>query len=412
MGKAAILLVVGTGLLLLWSGRDLSDNSVTAYDNAMDYYEGGVTRYIAIAGANMAANQIFLTPPNLNGYGWWAGYTSPVSFAGGKFTVIIDSTSSVDPITGQRRLTLKSTAVYRDSTFTVRVILRPSNFAKFAFYAGASGASDAYWATGDSAFGPVHSEGFLRTTGTPYFGGKVTTLNGIDSTSWSGHPIFNAGVESGVSIPMNKSYQGLGTAAAAAGGKKFTGNDDLYLNFAGDSIKYHRASNPDTTRLLSSWCPNGAIALTTGTGTVHVQGTVKGHYTVGALDSSGSAGRVVIDGNLTYNSDPRTTPTSTDMLGIVAWNDINIKDNGSSYFTVMASLFSYTNAVTVENYDSRAKGTLYTLGGWTVQKVAATSSSDLSHGYSVMIQFDSRFASSSPPYFPGTNAYEILAWYE
>ncbi len=411
MGKAAILLVIGVGMLLLWRGKDMSDTGVVAYDNVMGYYEGGVTRYIAISGANMAANKIFMAPPGIGGNPWWPGYTTPVKFAGGTFTVTVDSTSSIDPLSGTRRLTMRSRAVYRDSTYTVRVILRPSNFAKFAFYAGAAGASDAYWATGDSALGPVHSQGFLRTTGTPYFGGKVTTLNGIDSTSWSGHPTFAAGVENGVSIPMNRSFENLGIAANS-GGKTFTGNEDLYLNFQGDSIKWHRAAYPDSTALVSSWAPNGAIALTNGNGKVHVKGIVKGRYTVGALDSSGSGGKMVIDDNLTYYTDPRVNLSSTDMLGLVAHKDINIRDNGSTLFNVQASMFSYSDAVTVEHYDTRPKGTLSTFGGWTVMKVAPTSSSDLSHGYSVKIVFDPRFAVTAPPYFPGTNGYEILAWYE
>ena len=167
----------------------------------------------------------------------------------------------------------------------------------------------------------------------------------------------------------------------------------------------------DTTNLLSSWAPNGAIALTTGAGTVHVKGTIKGRYTVGALDST-LGGKMVIDDNLTYYTDPRVNLSSTDMLGLVAYRDINIRDNGSPNFTIQGSLFSYSDAVTVENYNSRPKGTLYTYGGWTVMKVAPTSSTDLSHGYSVKLVFDPRFAVTAPPYFPGTNGYEILAWYE
>ena len=62
MGKASILLVVGFGIFFLMSGLNLSSVSVRAYDNAMDYYEGGTPRNIAIAGANMAANRLFYDP--------------------------------------------------------------------------------------------------------------------------------------------------------------------------------------------------------------------------------------------------------------------------------------------------------------------------------------------------------------
>jgi hypothetical protein len=414
MGKASILLVLGYIAILLLSGVLMSDMSVQAYSNALRYYQGTKGRNIAIAGANLAANYIFLYPPNINGNGWFAGYTTPVSFDGGTFTVTIDSTTSVDPLTGERRLTLRSVALYDDSTTTVVVTLHPSNFAKFAVYAGTSAAS-VYWATGDSAFGPVHVQGTLRTTGKPYFGGKVTTLNGVDSTSWSGHPVFNAGVENGVSIPLNKNYQKL-RDKASSGGKLFSGNDDLYLKFKGDSIVWRRGTNPDTTSLLSSFAPNGTIVLNNSNGALHVQGTVKGRYTVGSLDtSSSSRGKIVIDNDLVYNTDPRTNPTSTDMLGVVAYNSITIKDNtstGGPNFTVMGALFSYSNAIQVENYNSRALGTLYSYGGWTVQDIAATTNSSITKGLMVNIRFDERFRTTSPPFFPTTNAYEILGWYE
>jgi hypothetical protein len=415
MGKAAVILVLGYSALLLMSGVLISDMSVQAYDNAISYYDDETTRNIAISGANIAANYSFLYPPLIDGNAWFNGYTTPVSFNGGTFVVTVDSTSSVDPLTGDKRLTLRSTATYRDSTATVLVILRPSSFSKFAMYSGTT-ASAVFWATLDSIFGPTHVQGVLRTTGTPFFGGKVTAKDGVDSTSWSGHPIFNAGVETGVSIPLNKDYSKL-RDKAANGGKVFTGDDDLFLHFKGDSITYRRGSDPDTTRLTSTFAPNGAIILNNSHGQVHVKGTVKGRYTVGAIDDGGSShGQVIIDDNILYNTDPRTDPTSTDMLGIVANSHITIADNnatgGGPNFTVMAALFSYSGAVDVENLHSRPLGTLYTYGGWTVEDIHATTNSSITRGLSVNVRFDERFRTSAPPYFPTTKAYEILAWYE
>jgi len=418
MGKASILLVAGYSLLMLMSGALLSGVSTQAYDNAIGYYESAVVRNIAVAGANMAANYLFLNPPLINGNPWFPGYATPVQFAGGSFTVVVDSTSSIDPLTGDRRLTLLSTGNYRDSSYSVKVIMRPSNFAKFAVYAGVS-AANAYWETGDSVLGPVHTQGTLKTTGRPFFGGKVTTKNGVDSTSLgASHPIFNAGLETGVSIPLNKTYRKLADKAAN-NGKLFTGAGDLYLKFKGDSIMWHRAGKPDTTSYLPTFSPNGAIVLGAGTGNIFVDGTVKGRYTIGSLDSTGGAskGRVVITGDLKYATNPLTSPTATDMLGIVAWNDVNIKDNGAAQFHVQASLFSYKLGLTVENYNTRPPGQLQTLGGWIVENIYATSNgialgSAGSKGYKCRILFDERFRSSSPPFFPTTGAYEILAWYE
>ncbi|MBP1656384.1 MAG: hypothetical protein H6Q31_985, partial [Bacteroidetes bacterium] len=102
-------------------------------------------------------------------------------------------------------------------------------------------------------------------------------------------------------------------------------------------------------------------------------------------------------------------------LGIVAHSNITIKDNSATSdpnFTVMAALFSYASAIDVENYNSRPLGTFYTLGGWTVNDIHATTNTAITRGLMVNVLFDERFRTTSPPYFPTTNAYEILAWYE
>ena len=78
----------------------------------------------------------------------------------------------------------------------------------------------------------------------------------------------------------------------------------------------------------------------------------------------------------------------------------------------MAALFSYAGAVQVENLSTRNLGTLYSFGGWTVQDIQATTNPSITTGLMANIRFDERFRTSSPPYFPTTKSYEILAWYE
>lgn len=413
MGKASILLVVGLGIFFLMSGLNLSSTSVRAYDNAMDYYEGGTARNIAIAGANIAANKLFTTPPLINGNAWWPGYLTPIKFQGGQFIVTIDSTTSIDPISGERRLTMRSVGTYRDSTFRVLAIMRQSNFSKFAVYAGVS-AANAYWETGDSVFGPAHTQGVMNVTGRPYFGGKVTTKNGVDS-SHAGHPNFTAGVETGVSIPLSTDFSRL-VNAAANNGRTFTTNDDVTMKFQGDSVRWHVGSHPDTTTAMATFAPNGAI-VHRGRGNLYVEGVIKGRVTIGSVNTQPGGGRVIFTGNTVYNTDPRVDPSSQDMFGVVAYRDINIANNEASTFTVNGSLMSVTMGVTVENYNSRNQGIFYTLGGWIGENVYPTSNGIAfgvagSKGLKANIRYDERLRTQSPPYFPSTNGYEILAWYE
>ena len=421
MGKAAILLVAGYSLLLLMSGLTMSDVATQALDNSVRYYDAINVRNIAISGANMACNYVFTNPPWVFGNPWWAGTASPVQFGGGQYMITVDSTSSIDPVTGDRRVTITSVGRYRDSTHVVRLIMRPSNFAKFALYAGTTAAMAAYWETGDSVFGPVHSQGHLKVSGRPYFGGKVTTRNGVDSTSYPGgphHPTFMAGLENGISIPMNRSFNRL-SEAAQSGGRFITGvGGDLYLHLTGDSVTWHRGSDPDTTTYIPDFAPNGALVLQRGN--VHLKGVLDGRLTIGALDSSGgtSRGRIILDDDIRYQTDPRVDPSSDDVLGLVAYNDVNIDgDKTKSSFHMQASIFAYKRGVTVEGYNSRTPGNLYTLGGWIVENVFPTSNgvplgNAGSKGFKASVLFDERFRRISPPYFPTTALYEVLAWYE
>lgn len=417
MGKLSLLMVVAFGGAVLLTALTMGDVRVSAYDNAIRYYETTVVHDIALAGANITANQLFLNPPEMNGNAWFDGYTTPVSFGGGSFVTHLDS-GLTDPFTGEKRIRLRSTATYGDSTYTVMAIMGPSRFSKFAVWAGPTASAGAYWETGDSALGPVHSQGTLKTIGSPFFGGKTSCKDGVVYHAGA-TPIFNAGLETGVSIPMNRNYRRV-EDAATSGGKHFTGHDDLWLTFAGDSVRYRRISgDPDTTVYLPDLAPNGVIALGGHhTGNIYVQGIVRGRVTIGSMDSTaGSRGKVIITGNLTYQNDPRIVPSSTDMLGIVAYNDVVIADNSAPTFNITASMFSYRGGIRVENYNSRPPGNLNTLGGWIVEQIHPTSNGvplglPGSKGYKAVIRYDERFRFSSPPHFPGTNAYEILAWYE
>lgn len=422
MGRASIVLVMGLGLLFAIANRNLAGASVSAYENALSYYDAGVVRDAAVAGANMAAWHIFKMPPCQGVYPWWGGFCTAHtidSIPGATFIVTVDSTSSVDPITGARRLTVRSTATYRDSSYTVRFILRPSSFSKFAVYTGVTASAGSYWATGDSIKGPMHAQGKLKTTGKPWFGGKVTTLSGVDSSS-SGHPIFTSGVENGVNVPLSRNFKQLvDSASTTKGGITYT-SDSLYLNFQGDSIKYHRGSSsrPDTTAYLPTWCKTKTILLMNSGGSIHVKGKVKGDYTIACIDSVHStstykgAGKVWIDSNIVYNTSPKDSASSTDMLGIVSWNDIWVKKTAATDVTVQASLMSVKGGIQIDQMTTRTLGTMYTYGGWIVETLPSTTDSGITHGLKVNITYDERFRTMSPPNFPSTQAYEILAWYE
>ena len=78
-----------------------------------------------------------------------------------------------------------------------------------------------------------------------------------------------------------------------------------------------------------------------------------------------------------------------------------------------ALAFPFTNAALA----AAGAGSAAWLGGWVVENIYATSDGVAvgaagANGYKCNIRFDERFRTTSPPFFPTTGTYEILAWYE
>ena len=413
MGRQALIMVVAYSLIFLLTGAMMSNATVDAFNNAMAYSDTGTLQNIAIAGANMAANYVFINKPGIAGNAWWNGWTTPISLAGGTFTVRMDSVQDMFGKWG--RIQMTTTAYYGDSTYQVVVLFNPSQFSKFALYAGSM--SGVYFEPSDSVFGPCHIESTLNY-GNPaggtqaygaYFGGKVTTKSGIAAlTNPAKLPTFAGGLQNGVSIPLSLNTAQL---VAQAGGNIFNGGN-LYLTLKDDSVSYSTSgwTTGVTTKAISQIAPNGVIAIDKGT--LYVKGELSKPLTVASLRSSGSSGgTVTVKDNVTYKTDPRTDPNCSAMLGIVAYSTVMIDTTSHNNFTVQGSMYSQTDGVQVKNYSTRPRGELYVLGGWCGTQIYATSNGTTA-GLPVNVTYDERFRVESPPYFPGTNTYQVLSWYE
>jgi hypothetical protein len=294
-------------------------------------------------------------------------------------------------------------------------------FSKYAYWGTGvtGGGGNVYWETGDTVTGPMHTNGTLRTTGAPVFQGKTTSKNGIDSINVSPKgPQFSAPFDWGYDIPMLASSLGKLDTVALTGGKRLSSTADsaLYLKFnANGTVTFrHTFAGVETTKTLALFAPNGVISIDKGN--LYVQGTVNGQVTILANKSSGTrGGNVYVTGNLTYATDPRFDSSQHSMLGIVAQNDVIIRDNGATSFTVMGSIYASADGLQVENLTTRPAGTLTIVGGLIATDLYSTSNGGTGasrRGYNLSIQYDTRFMAGSPPYFPTTGSYEILSWYE
>jgi hypothetical protein len=132
-GKVSLLLILGFSGIFGLMGRTLLNFSNEASENFYNYYSGTRSHNIAVSGANMAANKLFIDKT------WTDGFDD-ISIDGGSLTVTVETFE-----TYKRRI--YSVGSYRNALDTVIVTLKPMNFAQYGnFY----DKNDAWWATGDT----------------------------------------------------------------------------------------------------------------------------------------------------------------------------------------------------------------------------------------------------------------------
>lgn len=91
--------------------------------------------------------------------------------------------------------------------------------------------------TGDTVWGPFHTQSQLNIGGDAVFWGKVTTLKGLNLTDKTASPKFFGGIEHGVDIPLPVNYQFDKEREAAIdgvdwhGGSSYFEGTDLWLTF-------------------------------------------------------------------------------------------------------------------------------------------------------------------------------------
>jgi len=415
-GKVSLILVLGFSSLFAIMGTEMLKSSNEATDNYVDYFEKTKAHNIAVSGANMAANEIFI-----NKF-WMTGYSS-LQIDNGSLSVRIDSSNIYDRI-------ITSVGEFDGIKDTVIAFLQPKNFAQYGNFYNSMGA---WAATGDTFSGPFHTNDFLKCYGDPVFLGYTTTKNGVKLYHNNGtdNPEFHGGLESGVSIPLEFDTSII-KQAAYNGGKIFydtTGNNYIIdtkfvLNNDG-TVDYSTNINgtgwsPVINEPLTTLAPNGVIYVEKGN--VFVEGTLNGQLSiVASKKGNNGAGKIHITDDIRYNKNPLTDPTSTDMLGLIAEKNVQVDFNlTTGDLDIHASMYSQQDGLVIEDYSSYpGANNMNIIGGVIGQKIRATAKYKKiggkyvpTNGYSYVHKFDVRFNKTVPPFFPKTKYYKVVTWLE
>ncbi len=401
MGKYSILMVFSLAVMLGVVFPNIHRLGHQSVENYVNYAVKSQAHNLAVSGANAAAAQLYLDN------GWRTGYAN-IALAGGTYDVSA-TTYDVD------KVKILSVGKLEDASDTVSVLLQPGSFARYAYYSKVEGSIT--WITGDTVWGPFHTQDVMKTAGNPVLKGPATALLGTNPSK-SGAK-FDGGYLAGesVDLPLDLSV----TQKAAYDGGSVFASGDVWITFMGSTVVWKTsAAGAITSAPLSTFAPNGVVLAEAGS--FYIKGQIDGRLTLCAGGNASLAqGNIYIEGDMMYAHDPRLEET-TNILGLIAENSVIILDNAANNnsVSIQASIFCRTGGLTAENYASRpVSGTLDLLGGIIQYKRGAVGTFSSSGGTPVIktgfkknYKYDTRLYLDSPPYYPWTGSYQIVSWIE
>lgn len=191
-----------------------------------------------------------------------------------------------------------------------------------------------------------------------------------------------------------------------------TFSDDAHIVFFADGSYTVQARSKDVPERREYPRDRPSYFLAAKGATLFVRGIVHGKVLIYSPE------RIVIEGDLIYAANPRTTPEVDDYLGLVSDRNVEIAPRsvtGRGDLNIHAAIFA-RNRFVVTGIDSfgasrltstprPATATLFLYGSLTVGSISATEPR-----YATKLEFDPRLDRRRPPGFPNTNRYELASW--
>jgi Tfp pilus assembly protein PilX len=319
-------------------------------------------------------------------------------------------------------VTVRATLNGSGMTKCLQVKVGQQNFSRYAYFSDlekSPSGTTIWFVTKDEFFGPLHTNDQMHIYGSPKFheeaSSNAATIDYYNGGPPSDNPQFDGGLTLNASrIPLPTNTSMILNKANESGGLKLTGNPvDIKFLVDGSGNRSLSVSINGGAYNTMAYPSNGVIYVQ---GLAQVEGKVKGQVTIG------SNGDIRIMDNIIYDTDPRTDPTSTDLLGLVSdanvimWNSTANLDTADE--TVMAAIMALNTSWTAQSYNSGSpRGKLIVYGGIIQKQRGAVGTFDSSSGaivtgYEKAYSYDPRLMDNPPPAFPTTGQVEKVAWTE
>ncbi|MBN2013288.1 DUF4900 domain-containing protein [candidate division KSB1 bacterium] len=412
MGRAMMLIMAGLSLTLSNVRSNHVRMSERNLEMSISEFNEQQLRNVASSATNIAVSKLY------RDYTWRTGYDT-LMISGGSCHITVQD-NDVDTTLKMGEVKVTTIARVGDQIDTIIVKMDKPAFSKYAIFTD-NQPTPIYYITGDTITGPMHTNSKYYFAGTPVFKGKVTSVDPeYVKYNVTTDPQFLKGAEFGVDrielpIDLNEIYN-----VAASGGKVF--DKTVKLVFNGDGTYTYQTyewngymwywSAPAIEDMTTS---NGVI-VTTDDHNIFIEGTIKGKVTVA------SGGNIYITNDLVYATNPIAHPTSSDVAGLIAKQNVIIKDidECKPNCEIHASIMALNKSFYVENYSSNdAKGVLTVLGGIIQDERGAVGTFNYVDGKTVIASgylkdyiYDDRFFKLEPPYFPTVEKPQIGLWEE
>ena len=337
------------------------------------------------------------------------------------------------------RVLLTSYGTYGGYQAEIEVLMQRDSFSRYAYFTDSETFAPPldhikiWWWNDDQITGPVHTNGTFSMSGSPTFNGFVSSPNdwvGYTGNEYSHDPATRHGSDSpnfnggtNFSLTKTKDLPGPQQINLLKSEATLTFGADSDVEFYTDLFGegYVKVKDDgcndilfcyDHYKLSNYANPDGGVVISVD-GHANVKGDVKGMVTLHARDD------INIMGDIRYDTDPRIDSTSTDLLGLVSEEDVEIdynaqKDEGSYDLTIHASIMALGTSFEANGYNTGSpRGTLNLLGG-VIQRnrgpVGTFSGGSVSTGYTKNYVYDTRLQKTIPPSFPRESIFSLVYW--
>jgi hypothetical protein len=300
-------------------------------------------------------------------------------------------------------------------------VYQPS-YAEFALWSATNGAI--YFVDGENFSGHVHANDKLYfdvAGGGPVFQSPVTSDAGtysitggsINAVTFDQGFTLNTSEGTMADVDFNSSASTSLKNEASSSGLLLQGSTTITFSSGTMSVSNDRQgwTNHVYTPTAGGEGIIYVATATTGTsstkpGTLFLNGgTISGRMTIATEDD------ITVNGNIDYKTNPTTTPSSTDALGLISYADVSVgsgmPNNGTIDAAIMAtgasSASSTPGTFSVLNYNTGSSRGVLTVYGGIVQEIrgaVGTGSGGSGTGYTKNYSYDPRFITKPPPYYP------------